>query len=109
MMNKLRCPLAQICQRAKTKPVQPRKAMIPGTSGRFSLDHSGGGLCRRDLSSSDVDVSCNREPPPGLSQREGQILDQARSLPEQGQPVSPLLAATMNVCVLAVASYRSGQ
>ena len=48
--------------------------MTPGTSGRFSLDHSDGGLCRRDLSSSDVDVSCNRKPPPGLSRREGHIL-----------------------------------
>ena len=71
MMNRLRCPLAQICQRARAKPSQPRKAMIPGTSGWFSLDHSVGGLCRRDLSSSDVDVSCNRAPPPSLSQREG--------------------------------------
>src|SRR5438105_4462594 len=74
MMNRLRCPLAQICQRASAKPSQPRKAMIPGTSGRFNLDHSDGGLCRRDLSSSDVDVSCNRKPPPGLSQREGKFL-----------------------------------
>src|SRR5436189_3711697 len=71
MMNRLRCPLAQICQRARAKPSQPRKAMIPGTSGRFNLDHSDRGLCRRDLSSSDVDVSCNRKPPPWLSQREG--------------------------------------
>src|ERR1700730_14762908 len=74
MMNRLRCPLAQICQRARAKPSQPRKAMIPGTSGRFNLDHSDGGLCRRDLSSSDVDVSCNRKPPPWLSQREGKFL-----------------------------------
>jgi hypothetical protein len=66
-MNKLRCPLAQICQRARAKPSQPKKATTPGTSGRFNLDHSDGGLGRRDLSSSDVDVSCNREPPPGLS------------------------------------------
>ena len=48
--------------------------MIPGTSGRFNLDHSDGGLCRTDLSSSDVDVSCKRRPPPGLSQREGNFL-----------------------------------
>src|ERR1700730_17200911 len=74
MMNRLRCPLAQICQRARAKPSQPRKAMIPGTSGRFNLDHSDGGLCRRDLSSSDVDVSCNRKPTPWLSQREGKFL-----------------------------------
>src|SRR5580704_2859369 len=74
MMNMLRCPWAQICQRARAKPSQPRKAMIPGTSGRFNLDHSDGGLCRRDLSSSDVDVSCNRKPPPWLSQREGKFL-----------------------------------
>src|SRR5436309_1169987 len=47
--------------------------MIPGTSGRFNLDHSDCGLCPRDLSSSDVDVSCNRKPPPWLSQREGGI------------------------------------
>src|SRR6266566_3371960 len=79
MMNRLRCPWAQICQRARAKPSQPRKAMIPGTSGRFNLDHSDGGLCRRDLSSSDVDVSCNRKPPPWLSQREGEILGQARA------------------------------
>jgi hypothetical protein len=45
--------------------------MIPGTSGRFSFDHDAGGPGRRDLSSSDVDVSCNRKPPPWLSQREG--------------------------------------
>src|SRR5258705_2340277 len=74
MMNRLRCPWAQICQRARAKPSQPRKAMIPGTSGWSNLDHSDGGLCRRDLSSSDVDVSCNRRPPPGLSQREGKFL-----------------------------------
>src|SRR5437763_10748459 len=48
--------------------------MIPGTSGRFNRDHSDGGLCRTDLSSSGVDVSCNRRPPPGLSQREGKFL-----------------------------------
>src|SRR5437764_7646721 len=84
MMNRLRCPLAQICQRARAKPSQPRKAMIPGTSGRFNLDHSDDGLCRRDLSSSDVDVSCNRKPPPWLSQREGGISwSGARSLPER--------------------------
>src|ERR1700743_2532389 len=71
MMNRLRWPWAQICQRARAKPSQPRKAMIPGTSGRFNLDHSDRGLCRRDLSSSGVDVSCNRKPPPWLSQREG--------------------------------------
>src|SRR5690242_10296370 len=74
MMNRLRCPWAQICQRAKAKPSQPRKAMIPGTSGRFNLDHSDGGLGRTDLSSSGVDVSCTRRPPPGLSQREGKFL-----------------------------------
>src|SRR5512142_2859752 len=74
MMNRLRCPLAQICQRASAKPSQPRKAMIPGTSGRFSFDHDAGGLGRRDLSSSDVDVSCNRKPPPWLSQRDGKFL-----------------------------------
>src|ERR1043166_4739540 len=79
MMNRLRCPWAQICQRAWAKPSQPRKAMIPGTSGRFNLDHSDRGLCRRDLSSSDVDVSCNRKPPPWLSQREGEFLGQARA------------------------------
>src|SRR5438045_8254072 len=73
MMNRLSCPWAQICQRARAKPSQPRKAMIPGTSGRFNLDHSDCGLCPRDLSSSDVDVSCNRKPPPWLSQREGGI------------------------------------
>src|ERR1700758_751425 len=83
MMNRLRCPLAQICQRARAKPSQPRKAMIPGTSGWFNLDHSDGGLCRRDLSSSDSDVSCNREPPPCLSQREGISWPGARSLPER--------------------------
>src|ERR1700742_2174827 len=74
MMNRLRWPWAQICQRARAKPSEPRKAMIPGTRGRFSLDHSDGGLCRRDLSSSGVDVSCNRRPPPWLSQREGKFL-----------------------------------
>ena len=53
--------------------------MIPGTSGRFNLDQSDRGLCRRDLSSSDVDVSCNRKLPPWLSQREGEFLGQARA------------------------------
>jgi hypothetical protein len=67
MMNRLRWPLAQICQRARANPSQPRNAMIPGTRGRFNVDHDAGGLGRRDLSSSDVDVSCNREPPPWLS------------------------------------------
>src|SRR5271155_4869468 len=74
MMNRLRWPLAQICQRASAKPSQPRKAMTPGTKGRFNLDHMDGVGCPRDLSSSDVEVSCNREPPPWLSQREGQFL-----------------------------------
>src|ERR1700683_1209867 len=77
MTKRLRWPLAQICQRARAKPSQPRKAMTPGTSGRLSFDPSAGVRCRRDLSSSDVEVSCNREPPRWLSQREGQILGQA--------------------------------
>ena len=89
MMNRLRCPWAQICQRARAKPSQPRKAMIPGTSGRFNLDHSDRGLCRRDLSSSDVDVSCNRKPPPWLSQREGEILGQARAAYAE-RPLTPV-------------------
>src|ERR1700722_1388416 len=53
--------------------------MTPGTSGRFNFGPIDGARRRRDLSSSDVDVSCNREPPPWLSQREGQILGQARA------------------------------
>src|ERR1700688_2968078 len=77
MMNRLRWPLSQIRQRAMAKRSQPRKAMTPGTSGRFNLAHSDDVCCPRDLSSSDVEVSCNREPPPWLSQREGQILGQA--------------------------------
>src|SRR5262249_54586187 len=79
MMNRLRCPLAQICQRARAKPSQPRKAMTPGTSGWFSLDHSDAGPRRRALCSSDVDVSCTRKPPPWLSQREGRYFGQARA------------------------------
>src|SRR5579859_8291088 len=66
-MNRARCPLAQICQRARTKPSQPPNAMMAGTTGRFSPRPGDGVRCRRELSSSDVEVSCNREPPPWLS------------------------------------------
>src|SRR6202451_2983447 len=79
MMNRLRWPLAQICQRARAKPSQPMNAMTPGAIGRLSFCHGDDVGCPRDLSSSDVEVSCNREPPPWLSQREGQILGQARA------------------------------
>ena len=84
MMNRLRWPLAQICQRARAKPSQPRKAMTPGTSGRFNLDHSDDGLCRRDLSSS----RRRRELQPQASTKgclgvKGTFLPGARSLPER--------------------------
>src|SRR3984885_3871842 len=84
MTNRLRCPLAQTCQRARAKPSQPRKAMTPGTRGRFILDHSDGLVGPSDLSSCEVEVSCNREPPPGRSQREGaNCWPGGRSLPER--------------------------
>src|SRR5580704_5204871 len=74
MMKRLRWPLAQICQRARANPSQPKNAIAPGTIGRLSLRHGDDVGCPRDLSSSDVEVSCNREPPPWLSQREGKFL-----------------------------------
>src|SRR5580700_5733418 len=79
MMNRLICPLAQISRRARTKPSQPTKAIAAGTAGRSILAHSDGTAGRTDLSSSEVDVSCKREPPPGMSRCEGQILGQARA------------------------------
>src|ERR1035441_6298971 len=82
--DRLRWPLAQIGQRAKAKPSQPRKARTPGTTGWFNLGHSDGVRGRRDLSSSDVEVSCNREPPPWLSQRgRAKSWPGGRSLPER--------------------------
>src|SRR5271169_5674099 len=57
-MNRLRCPLAQICQRARTKPSQPTNAITADTTGRFSPRHGDGVRCRTELSSSDVEVSC---------------------------------------------------
>src|SRR5580693_1407479 len=84
MTKRLKWPLAQIARRARANPSQARKAMTPGTSGRFNLDHSDGPRGRRDLSSSDVEVSCNREPPPWLSQRgRANSWPGARSLPER--------------------------
>src|SRR6516164_3943005 len=67
MMNRLRFPLAQICQRARAKPSQPRKASTPGTSGRLILDHGDSSSWIRELSSSNDEVSCKHQPPPLLS------------------------------------------
>ena len=46
-------------------PTDLANAITAGTIGRFSPGD--GARCRRDLSPSDVEVSCNREPPPWLS------------------------------------------
>src|SRR5579862_3264530 len=85
MMNRLICPLAQISSRARTKASQPAKAITPGTSGRSSLVHRDGTAGRTDLSSSEVDVSCKREPPPACIGVKGKFLAR-RAQPTRARP-----------------------